>query len=160
MNKYELFESIGYISDKKIDQADYYHNDKRKIKPVFKYAGIVFASVTLIIGGAIFVYTRNEYENNKMLSNGAKQSEDDEEKSLKDSFIIYNKEYYYFSDQSLSEADIDSFIGYGKVVFYNSSHQKLTEIYNVYSIKHESLSEKIAIKIDNEYYIFSNDKAR
>lgn len=158
MNKYELFESIGYISDEKIEQADQYQNEKRKIKPVFRYAGIVLTSVFLIIGGAVFVHTRYEYENNRMLSSGETQTEDTDTISLNNSFIIYNNVNYYFSDQSLDSEDADSLIGSGKAVFYDSLQHKLTEKCSVYSIKYENPAEKIAVKVDNKYYIYTTDK--
>lgn len=158
MNKYELFEAISYLSDEKINQADHYHRERYKMKPVLKYAGIVLASISIIISGTISLYLMNEYENSKTLTNGETHIEDDDTIFSNNSFVKYNNIYYYLTNQTLDEKDINSLIGNGKAVFYNTSQQILTETCSVYSIQNEDAKKKIAIKINNKYFVFTNDK--
>ena len=158
MNKYELFEAIGYLSDKKINQADHYHQERYKMKPVLKYAGIMLVSISIIISGTITVYLRNKYENCKTLTTEETYIEDDDTIFSNNSFVKYNNIYYYLTNQTLNEKDINSLIGKGKAVFYNTSHQILTETCSVYSIQNEDSKKKIAIEINNEYFVFTNDE--
>ena len=46
MNKYELFQAIGSISDEKLDEAISYHKEKKQNR-LKKYAGLA-ASIGLI----------------------------------------------------------------------------------------------------------------
>ena len=59
MNKYELFQAIGSISDEKLDEAISYHKEKKQNR-LKKYAGLA-ASIGLISAGIFWGnYIKNE----------------------------------------------------------------------------------------------------
>lgn len=159
MNKYELFEAIGYISDRKIRQAEYYQCKKHKVKPILKYSGIALASITIFISSTVFIYERKEYRDSATLSYGNAEVEKTDKISIdKNSFIKYNNKKYFFTNKIISVEDIDILISSHQEVFHNKLQNEVIKICNVYSIKNESVEMKIAVEIDNEYYVFISDK--
>lgn len=152
MNQYELFEAIGYISDTKINQAENYYRKKRDIKPIVKRASIVLASAALVIGCIFLV----EYKKLSELSSGNANTED-ANAILPEQYrlITFHNSSYYFTNQILEADDVESKIGSGTAVYYSNSQQQLSVDCDVYSIKDKSTEAMIAVKLGEEYYIYS-----
>lgn len=152
MNQYELFEAIGYISDAKINQAENYHRKKRDTKPIVKRAGVVLASAALVIGCIFLV----EYKKRSELSNGNTYTESTNV-ILQEQYrlITFHNSNYYFTNQILEADDVESKIGSGTAVYYSDSQQQLSVDCDVYSIKDKSIETMIAVKLGEEYYIYS-----
>lgn len=156
MNQYELFEAIGYISDTKINQAENYCRKKRDTKPTVKRANIVLSSAALVIGCIFLVERWDTYKKLSELSSGNTNTED-ANAILPEQYrlITFHNSSYYFTNQILEADDVESKIGSGTAVYYSNSQQQLSVDCDVYSIKDKSTEAMIAVKLGEEYYIYS-----
>lgn len=150
MNKYELFQAIGSISDEKLDEAISYHKEKKQNR-LKKYAGLA-ASIGLISAGIFWGnYIKNEMHiySNVSGTNGSSSSK--EASSIENSVITFYNTTYVYKGQIVEEEDINSLLGEGTTTFREDGR---SEKCKVYSIKGMSTVSSIAANINNKYYLY------